>query len=289
VANFGAALALEDAGRRLHRCVARRGLGLLVCGDRVHWQPQPGGDGVVVAREPRRTELLRPARRGAGKPLAANFERLLIVAAPRPPVQPLLVDRYLVLAARTGAAPLLVFHKADLPDCAEPAFQELLAGYAQLGFATCSTSVRHGTGLRPLGAALGTQTGVLVGPSGVGKSSIVAGLVPELEVRIGELSAASGLGRHTTSVARLYHLPGGGALIDSPGIRDFPLGDFDAQTVLRGFPEFAPLAGECRFADCAHLEEPGCAVRAAVGGRVQPRRWESYRAMMAALGAGGAS
>ena len=280
VANFGAALALEDGAGSLHRCVPRRGLGLVVCGDRVRWQPQDRGDGVVVAREPRRTVLARAARRGTAKPLAANFERLLIVAAPRPLAQPLLLDRYLVLAARSGAEPLLIFHKSDLGEHGQRDFQELLSGYAQLGYAWCSTSVRHGEGLQPLVAALGTQTGILVGPSGVGKSSIVAALVPELEVRIGELSRASGLGRHTTTVARLYHLPGGGALIDSPGIRDFPLSDFDHDDIRRGFPEFARLAQRCRFADCTHLNEPGCAVREAVGSEVLPRRWASYEAMI---------
>ncbi len=283
VANFGAALAIEDDAGRTHRCIARRSLGGVVCGDRVQWHQPRTGDAVVTAVAPRRSVLARPDRRGREKPLAANFDRLLIVASPRPPVQPSLLDRYLVLAERIGIEALPIFHKADLEAAASDSFLALQAEYRDLGYQVVRTSSRGDPGLAPITAALGTATGILVGPSGAGKSSIVAALVPAREVRIGALSEASGLGRHTTTVATLYHLDGGGALIDSPGIRDFPLDNFTARDIADGFREFAEPARHCRFADCLHVHEPGCAVRAALGEGIGQRRWESYQQILASV------
>lgn len=281
LANFGAALAVENDHGEVVRCATRRDLPLIVCGDRIQWQPQRGGGGVAVTLEPRRNVLSRPDRRGREKPLAANFDRLLIVAAPRPPLQRQLLDRYLVLAEHVACEALLVLHKNDLAEYNVPGLRELRDYYAGIGYSVLSTTARTKRGLAPLREALRSHTGILVGPSGVGKSSIVAGLLPDREVQIGALSDASGLGRHTTTVTTLYHLPGGGALIDSPGIRDFPLGNFTAAQIRDGFREFGNYSRDCRFANCMHLEEPGCAVRAAVGKQIPLQRWESYRDIVA--------
>jgi len=282
IANFGATLAVEDSSERVVRCSARKGLPLVVCGDCVAWQPETGGGGVVVSLEPRRTVLSRPDRRGRDKPLAANFDRLLIVGAPRPPLQRQLLDRYLVLAEHVACEASVVLHKNDLSEYAQPEIQELQHYYASLGYPVLSTNARTPEGLAPLHEALRSHTGILVGPSGVGKSSIVAGLLPDRDVQIGALSASTGLGRHTTTATTLYRLPEGGSLIDSPGIRDFPLDNFTAPQIRDGFREFAEFSAECRFANCMHLNEPGCAVRAAVGSTIQEQRWESYRAIVTA-------
>ncbi len=283
VTNFGARLAVEDADGRVHRCVKRKELPPVVCGDRVEWQAQTGGEGVVIAAATRRNELARPDRRGRDKPVAANFDDLVIVAAPRPPPQRQLLDRYLVLAEHLPCAALLVMHKSDLAESRNAEITALHDGYAALGYRVLRTSTRTPEGLTPLRDALRSRTAVLVGPSGVGKSSIVAALVPDRDIQIGALSESSGLGRHTTSATTLYRLPGGGALIDSPGIRDMPLRRFSAQQIRDGFREFASFSQACRFANCAHLREPGCAVRAAVGRQIQRQRWESYRAIVTAI------
>jgi ribosome biogenesis GTPase len=283
IANFGATLAVENSEGQVLRCATRKELPLVVCGDRIRWQPQTGGGGVAVSLEPRRNVLSRVDRRGREKPLAANVDRLLIVAAPRPPLQRQLLDRYLVLAEHVACEALLVLHKNDLAEYCQPEMQELRDYYAGLGYPVLSTNARTPSGLTPLREALRAHTGILVGPSGVGKSSIVAGLLPDRDVQIGALSASSGLGRHTTTTTTLYHLPGGGSLIDSPGIRDFPLDNFSAPQIRDGFREFAAFSDACRFANCMHLSEPGCAVRAAVGKQIQSQRWESYRAIVTAV------
>ncbi len=284
IANFGAALAVEDDRGDVVRCFPRSELPLIVCGDRILWQPQTGGDGVAVSLQPRTKVLSRTDRRGRDKPLAANFDRLLIVAAPRPPLQRQLLDRYLVLAEHVTCEALLVLHKNDLAEYDVPRIRELHDYYASIGYEVLSTSARTPDGLTPLRNTLRSHVGILVGPSGVGKSSIVAGLLPERDVQIGALSDSSGLGRHTTTVTTFYHLPDGGALIDSPGIRDFPLGSFDATQIRDGFREFGEFSSACRFANCMHLNEPGCAVRAAIGEQIPTERWESYRAILAAGG-----
>jgi len=282
IANFGAALAVEDEDGQFVRCAARKELPMVVCGDRIMWQAHSGGGGVAVSLQPRRNVLSRPDRRGREKPLAANFDRLLIVAAPRPPLQRQLLDRYLVLAEHVTCEALLVLHKNDLADYRQPPMQELQHYYASLGYPVLSTNARAPRGLKPLRDALRSHTGILVGPSGVGKSSIVAGLLPDRDVQIGALSATSGLGRHTTTATTLYHLPGGGSLIDSPGIRDFPLDNFSPAQIRDGFREFGKFSAACRFANCMHLKEPECAVRAAVGKQIQTQRWQSYQAIVAA-------
>ncbi|MDH3713664.1 MAG: ribosome small subunit-dependent GTPase A [Gammaproteobacteria bacterium] len=280
IANFGAMLAVETSRGKVLRCTTRKELPLVVCGDRIRWQAQTGGGGVVVSLEARRNVLSRPDRRGRDKPLAANFDRLLIVAAPRPPLQRQLLDRYLVLAEHVACDALLVLHKNDLAEYGQPEIQTLRDYYAGLGYPVLSTNARTPDGLTPLREALRSHTGILVGASGVGKSSIIAGLLPDRDVRIGALSASSGLGRHTTTATTLYHLPGGGSLIDSPGIRDFPLENFSAPQIRDGFREFSEFSDRCRFANCMHLNEPECAVRAAVGKQIQSQRWESYRAIV---------
>ncbi|MNE00062.1 putative ribosome biogenesis GTPase RsgA [compost metagenome] len=240
---------------------------------------------MIVAQLPRNTELCRPDSRGQLKPVAANVDLIVIVFAPAPEPHANLIDRYLVAAEHAGIHPLLLLNKADLiNEQNAPALNALLAVYRQLGYPLLEVSAHHGDGMQQLQARLDGHISVFVGQSGVGKSSLVNSLLPEVQTRVGDLSEWSGQGTHTTTTARLYHFPGGGELIDSPGIREFGLGHVSRADVEAGFIEFNDLIGTCRFRDCKHDREPGCALlKALEDGRVQQQRMNSYRSIIASL------
>lgn len=284
LANYGAALDVEDAAGGLHRCRLRQNLELLVPGDRVIWQGSgQDGDGVVVALLPRHTLLARPDALGQLRPLAANIDQILVVAAPRPTYSTDLIDQYLVAAEATCVTPLIVFNKVDLVvDPAEQAqIERDLERYRRIGYCVirASTVARHG--LDAVIAALRDKSSVFVGQSGVGKSSLVQALLPQHAIKVGALAERSGLGRHTTSAARYYRLPGGGAIIDSPGVREFSLWHMEAPQLAQGFIEFRPYLGTCRFRDCSHRHEPGCALQQAVAdGTISAARLESFHRMV---------
>ncbi len=290
VVRHGANLAIEDTAGRIHHCLTRRHIGHPVCGDRVVWQPTTGAEGVVTAILPRRTLLSRPDYSGQDKPLAANLTRLLILIAPQPPPSGYLVDQYLIAAETVGVQALIVANKMDLLDAeARQTFQAAYAYYREIGYETLWTSLRDPATLADLTTRLAGETTILVGQSGVGKSSLVKALLPDRSIQIGRLSAATGLGRHTTSAATCYRMPGGGSLIDSPGVRSFRLGAIDRDTLQRGFREFRPHIGRCRFADCHHDREPGCAILHAVeAGQIAPERLANFRHLAANLERGSA-
>jgi ribosome biogenesis GTPase len=199
----------------------------------------------------------------------------VVVVAPQPEPDLFVVDRYLCAASSAGLAGLVVLNKSDLPG-AEPT-AAALETYRAAGYATLTCSTATGAGMAELEAALNTHRSVFVGQSGVGKSSLIARLVPQATVAVGALDRAAE-GRHTTTAARAYDLAPSGQLFDSPGVRDFApaIGALDPRSL--GFPEVERLAVECRFQDCRHLREPGCAVLAATeNGALDPRRYESYR------------
>ena len=262
IAHFGTQV-LVEAGELRHRCHLRANLESLVTGDRVVWRPgEPYG--VVVARQPRDSELLRPDPLGKLKPVAANVDQIIIVIAPLPEPHANLVDRYLVAAEAMNIEPIILLNKSDLLETAgAEAVARLLEPYPPLGYRVLEASCQTRDGLAALMAALEGHTSVFVGQSGVGKSSRVNALLPEANTRVGELSEARDKGTHTTTTARLFHLPTGGALIDSPGIREFGLWHMEREQIERGFREFRPLLGLCKFRDCHHREEPGCAILAA--------------------------
>jgi ribosome biogenesis GTPase len=285
VANYGASVAVEDAAGASHRCVLRQNLELAVVGDRVVWQPGSDGGGVVTAVVPRQTTLARPDVSGQLKPVAANVDQVLVVAAPLPLFSAENVDRFVVAAELSGMTPALVFNKADLIGAADrPAMEAALARYRAIGYAVVYTSTRTGLGLDEVRALLGGHTSIFAGQSGVGKSSLVNALLPEAAATVGDLAQVTGLGRHTTTAARLYHLPNGGRVIDSPGVREFRLWTMDPQELAMGFREFGPHLGHCRFRDCRHEGEPGCALLAAVkAGAIAPERVASYKRIAAEM------
>jgi ribosome biogenesis GTPase / thiamine phosphate phosphatase len=268
----------NEAGARF-RCHFRATLEQLVVGDRVLFQPpKVEGTGVVTAVVPRVTVLRRPDQYGNLKPVAANVDLMLVVFAPQPVPSSVLLDRYLVAAELSEIRPLLVLNKADLiSDQDRARIEALCALYEEVGYPVLTVSATSGEGLAPLFAALAGHTSVLVGQSGVGKSSLVNALLPNAELAVADLSATSGLGQHTTVTARLFDLPGGGRLIDSPGVREFGLWHISEDELLHGYRDLAPLAGHCRFRNCSHRHEPGCALRlAAEQGEVRAERLDNY-------------
>ncbi|AJE16887.1 small ribosomal subunit biogenesis GTPase RsgA [Stutzerimonas balearica] len=289
IAHFGVQVEVEaqdgdDAGQ-VFRCHLRANLPTLVTGDRVVWRPGNQGIGVIVAQLPRHSELCRPDMRGQLKPVAANVDQIIVVFAPIPEPHANLIDRYLIAAEHAGIAPLLLLNKADLIDEGNRAALESLLGvYRQLDYPLLEVSAHDGAGMSALRERLDGRISVFVGQSGVGKSSLVNSLLPDVDTRVGALSEQTGKGTHTTTTARLFHFPGGGDLIDSPGIREFGLGHVSRADVEAGFIEFRDLLGTCRFRDCRHDREPGCALLKALDdGRIQPQRMASYRHILSSL------
>ncbi len=289
IAHFGVLIEVEaldgEQAGQVFRCNRRSNLPALVTGDRVVWRPGNQQNGVIVALLPRHSELCRPDMRGQLKPVAANIDQIVIVFAPLPHPHANLIDRYLIAAEHAGIRPLLLLNKADLLDEHNSAhIDRLLATYRQLDYPLLEVSAQDGAGMDELRQRLDDRVSVFVGQSGVGKSSLVNSLLPGIDTRVGALSEQTGKGTHTTTTARLFHFPNGGELVDSPGIREFGLGHVSRQTIEEGFIEFRPLLGHCRFRDCKHDREPGCALLAALAdGRIQEQRMHSYRHIIASL------
>lgn len=286
VAHFGTQVAVELAPGESRRCHLRANLEGLVTGDRVIWcEGEPTG--VVVAQLERESVLSRPDSQGKLKPVAANIDQIIIVLAPLPAPHANLIDRYLVAAETVGIEPVILLNKTDLLANNPTRHQEIeamLAIYPSLGYRLLHASCETGDGLAALFTALEDRTSVFVGQSGVGKSSLVNVLLPEIDLRVGALSENTQKGVHTTTTARLFHLPTGGTLIDSPGIREFGLWHMTRQQIEAGFREFLPLLGSCKFRNCVHEQEPGCALLdAAEAGEISPGRLASYRHMVASL------
>jgi ribosome biogenesis GTPase len=284
IASFGASLEVEAENGERQRCQLRQNLPLIVVGDRVVWQGTQEG-GVVTALLERRSLLARPDAHGNLKGLAANLDQIIVVAAPAPAYSTELIDQYLAAAELTGITPLLLFNKIDLiRDEEQEEVRRLLQRYRDIGYRVLTASTRVNHGLDELIAQLKGHSNVFVGQSGVGKSSLSNALMPGLNIAVQALSEQSGLGQHTTSTARLYHLPQGGVVIDSPGVREFRLWPMAEEALAEGFREFHPFLGRCKFRDCKHQKEPGCALKGAVEDhKISPERLRSYHKIAAQL------
>ncbi len=279
VAAYGRHVLIEDERKDRHRCILARRRLRAVCGDIVQWaRAIDASGGVVLEISPRTTELTRPSRRGDREVLAANIEQVVVVAAPRPDPDPFLIDRYLAASELMGTDGCLVYNKSDL----DPERSEMdLSEYSAVGYPVVTTSVRNGAGLEELRGLLKGKISIFVGHSGVGKSSLLNLLIPGAEIETAALSTASGEGRHTTTASVLHRLNVGGAVIDSPGVRDYAPSPIASRDVSAGFREIDGRRGDCRFSNCMHLKEPGCAVKDAVeSGDISARRYESYRRLV---------
>ena len=285
IAHHGRTLVVEDEAGRLYRCAARQNLGRLACGDQIVWQMSGTEEGVIVAVGERRSLLTRLDYHGQPRPVAANLDTVAVVLAPEPEPSESLIDRYLVAIAMIGVRGLLVLNKLDLLDTSMlAAFRERLEPYRRIGYPLLLASSHTAQGLDDLRHWLRGHVSLLAGQSGVGKSSLIQALLPDREIRIRAVSETTGHGAHTTSGSTLYHLPDGGDLIDTPGVRSFELGEIRLNDLDRGFTDIAPYLSRCRFSDCRHDAEPGCALREAVAsGEIAPRRLDSYRQLRATL------
>lgn len=283
VANFGRHVLVEDEENKQHPCVPRGRKLKLACGDRVLWTPGVSGSRSIVEEIlPRESELTRPDRRGRPEVLAANITQLLVVCAPKPEFDPFLIDRYLAAAEIMRIDAAVICNKIEMQELVDtqniPAFLE---EFRQAGYSVIRTSAKLGTGLDELKSLATGHSNILVGQSGVGKSSLLNAWLPDVDARVGSLSQASGEGRHTTTVSMLHHLQGGGNLIDSPGVRDYAPHLGRDQDLSVAFIEFLEPGRNCRFSNCKHLKEPRCAVKAAVeAGAISKRRYKSYRQLV---------
>jgi ribosome biogenesis GTPase len=289
---------------RLFRCGVRRLLkslstderSIVTTGDRVWVRPAPGSgvrgpgavgstpdpgprtpdpEGMIERVEPRRGVLTRASRRREHV-VVANVDQLVIVMSlVQPDLKPHLIDRYIAVAQTGGLAPILCLNKADLTD--PVSLQPLIGAYSQLGVPTVLTSARTGLGIGRLRELLRDRATVFSGQSGVGKTSLLNAVQPGLALRVKAVSGVNQKGRHTTTTAELIRLESGGWVVDTPGVRQLQLWDVRPGEVEGFFPEFRPFVPLCKFPDCTHTHEDGCAVKAAVARRLVPdRRYHSY-------------
>ncbi len=284
VAHYGTQVDIEYGDQQTRRCFLRANLDSVVTGDHIIWRD--GDDmGVVVSCQPRSSLLSRPDSYGKLKPVAANVDQIIVTVAPRPECFTGLIDRYLVVAEANNIQAVILINKSELIDDENADFfADIHTRYSKLGYTVLSISAKQGLGIDALNAQLRNVTSILVGQSGVGKSSIIKHLMPEQNIQIGDLSDAKQKGRHTTTHSQLFHFRDGGECIDSPGIREFGLWHLDASAVTAGFIELRELAGQCKFRDCTHQHEPSCALLCALEeARISPERFDSYQRIIASL------
>jgi ribosome biogenesis GTPase / thiamine phosphate phosphatase len=268
----GVQLSAELFGKRL----------TVVCGDDVRIRPAKSGDAPrVVSAAPRRSLFARTDSRGKTEPLAANLSLLCAVIAPEPAPDPYIIDRYLAGAAYAGIRGAVIVNKSDLASAQSGAFATLIQEYQAAQYPVLTLSAQESDGIAPLAALLKSEVTMLVGQSGVGKSTLTNALVPAQVRPTRSLSDSTGEGRHTTVSTALFRIPTGGELIDSPGVRDYAPALIEDASVQVGWPEVLALAPQCRFNNCLHLREPGCAVIGAVEKEIlSARRYESYKRLM---------
>lgn len=289
VSRYGRNLSVQDENKTIYHCLFRQNLGGICCGDRVVWEKTSDDpnvyEGVVTAMLERTSVLTRSTFSEEEKALAANISQIIIVLAPQPEPSEYLLDQYLVAAERIGVSIMIAVNKADLLDNQQKQLlEQRLAQYRYIGYELIFISSHQVEGLKPLQQKLAKQTSILVGQSGVGKSSLINALIPDLGLQTQQLSEKSQQGQHTTSASTLYQLDNDGYLIDSPGVRSFRLGKIDKATLENGFIEFKPYLGHCRFSNCSHINEPGCAlIDACEQGNISRIRLDNFRHMASQL------
>jgi len=276
ITRYGQHLLVEAESGELYRCTGRRNIELSVAGDQVIFQPTHDDKGVVTALLERDNSLTR-----SQKLIASNIDELWLVVAIEPHYQFELIDRYLVVAENANLPINIIVNKIELADNLKLIEQDF-AMYESSGYGISYVSVKKNIGIDKLKQTLNDKTHIFLGQSGVGKSSLINELIPDLNLRVNEISTKSKLGKHTTTNTTLYHIPSGGDLIDSPGVREFQLDELTEREILNGFREFKPFIGQCKFRNCAHINEPKCAIKTAVeSGKINQKRYQSYLSLIA--------
>jgi len=278
IAHLGQSLLIEDDQGQIARCKKRTRLEQPAVGDNVEWIRTEEAAGRVEKILERRSLLSRPAKNGSVRPVAANLDQIVVILAVKPSIDALLLDQYLIVCELQGIAPLIVLNKVDLLDKASRLETDaLIKVYRGLGYEIIEVSALEKTGLESLRQRLQGEISILVGQSGVGKSSITNALLPDLALQTKVLSTASGLGKHTTTATTLYKLPEGGDIIDSPGVNIFGLANINEKTLAYGYREINEWAEHCKFSNCLHLKEPKCAVKDKVEeGAISKQRYLRY-------------
>ena len=285
IAAFRSYTLVKDLNNKLFKCQQRKSVGQVVCGDIVFWQAEDTETGVITSIKERRTILQRPDINNNLRIIAANIDQVFIVVAHKPELNEGLIDRYLVAAENSHLKPVILLNKIDL--FTEKEFADLkqrLQLYQDIGYPVIYTSAKKEDGLNSLTKLLKDNNNIFVGQSGVGKSSLINTILKS-DARIGEISEATGKGKHTTTTAYLYPLEQDqGHIIDSPGVREFGLIKLSEQDIIAGFTEFKPYIGHCKFRDCAHKKEPGCALlKALEDKKITLQRWQSSQRIIASL------
>ncbi|MCW2257326.1 ribosome biogenesis GTPase [Providencia alcalifaciens] len=293
ISRFGQHADIEALDGTVQRCNLRRTISSLVTGDRVVWRPALNTqadikiNGIVEAVHERHSVLTRPDYYDGLKPIAANIDQIVVVSAILPELSLNIIDRYLVACETLGVKPIIVLNKIDLLDEENREWvSELMTIYSEIGYQVLEVSGQTNEGMEALTNALVGKISVFVGQSGVGKSSLLNGLLPNKEhaILVNDVSDNSGLGQHTTTTSRLYHFPQGGDVIDSPGVREFGLWHLSTEQVTQGFVEFREYLGGCKFRDCKHIDDPGCILREAVDeGKIAESRFENYHRILESM------
>ena len=271
ITRYGQRQLVENEQGRVFQSVSRQNIGLSVAGDRVLFQKTKHDEAIVTAIYPRDSELKRQ-----GKLIAANIDQLWLVVALEPHYEFELIDRYLIMAENSKLPIGIIVNKIELSSDEKSTTKDFL-NYKSLGYDVHFVSVKNQTNLDSFKEKLVHKSHIFLGQSGVGKSSLINSLIPDLELRVNEISNKSKLGKHTTTNTTIYHIPSGGDLIDSPGVREFQLENLTELEIKSGFKEFKALSSECRFRDCRHINEPNCAVKDSLDqGKISNSRYQSY-------------
>lgn len=279
IAHFGATADIEDAEGHVYHAYLRKNAEPCITGDKILWRLENDKTAIVASVLPRKSLLQRPEKGSKVKLIAANIDTMVIVTAPYPLFSEILLDKYIVAAELLKVKPVILMNKIDLLNeetLAET--KDYLSLYQEIGYPVIYSSIYTNDGLKPLSDILQNKTAVLVGVSGVGKSSIIVALTGLKDIKIGDAGHSS---KHTTTTTKLYHLPEGGSLIDSPGVREFTLWHLSPEEILHGFVELHAFLGACKFRNCQHHSEPGCALLQALEEeKISEDRWESYQRLL---------
>jgi ribosome biogenesis GTPase len=272
IAAHGRQFFVEEDSGQAWRCIIRGRRGDWLCGDRVDFVPDGVDTGIITERQPRRSVFFRRDAFNL-KAIAANLDQLLVVVAALPPFSAELTQRCLLAAEDQGIRGGILLNKSDLPET--PLAREQLSLLAQIGYPVIEVSALAGAS--PLLPHLTGHRTLLAGESGMGKSTLINALIHDAAAQTGTWSRALETGRHTTSSTRLYHIDAHSSLIDSPGVQEFALLQLSDTQLALAFVEFRPWLGQCRFRNCIHDQEPGCALRAAVdAGHIDPGRFKLF-------------